>query len=255
MNERSHRRRLGQNYLIDPVILFEIERAINPQQNNSFFEIGPGTGALTKSLIGEGIKIIAMDLDEGNIEVLSKNLPHTNHQFIHGDILHAPLDFLLESTHRIVGNLPYNISTQIILKLILYSSHITDMHFLVQKEVAHRVCSSNGSKDWGRLGVKIGAFFQTTALFNVPPEAFDIKPKVQSTLIRLIPHKDPQIILSEYQDFSAFVDSAFANKRKNIKNNLKKISIDLEGLGINPLARGEELSLDEFVLMFKSTLS
>jgi 16S rRNA (adenine1518-N6/adenine1519-N6)-dimethyltransferase len=228
MNERSHRRRLGQNYLIDPVILFEIERAINPQQNNSFFEIGPGTGALTKSLIGEGIKIIAMDLDEGNIEVLSKNLPHTNHQFIHGDILHAPLDFLLESTHRIVGNLPYNISTQIILKLILYSSHITDMHFLVQREVAHRVCSSNGSKDWGRLGVKI---------------------------IRLIPHKDPQIILSEYQDFSAFVDSAFANKRKNIKNNLKKISIDLEGLGINPLARGEELSLDEFVLMFKSTLS
>ena len=255
MNERSHRRKLGQNYLIDPVILFEIERAINPQKNNTFFEIGPGTGALTKSLIGESIKIIAMDLDEGNIETLSKNLSHTNHKFIHGDILHEPLDFLLESDHRIVGNLPYNISTQIILRLILYSSHITDMHFLVQREVAHRVCSTNGSKDWGRLGVKIGAFFQPTALFNVPPEAFDIKPKVQSTLIRLIPHKDPQIALSEYQDFSAFVDCAFANKRKNIKNNLKKISIDLEELGINPLARAEELSLDEFVLMFKSTLS
>ena len=255
MNERSHRRKLGQNYLIDPVILFEIERAINPQKNNTFFEIGPGTGALTKSLIGESIKIIAMDLDEGNIETLSKNLSHTNHKFIHGDILHEPLDFLSESAHRIVGNLPYNISTQIILRLILYSSHITDMHFLVQREVAHRVCSTNGSKDWGRLGVKIGAFFKTTALFNVPPEAFDIKPKVQSTLMRLIPHQNPQIELSEYKEFSAFVDGAFANKRKNIKNNLKKISIDLEELGINPLARAEELSLDEFVLMFKSTLS
>ena len=103
MNERSHRRKLGQNYLIDPVILFEIERAINPQKNNTFFEIGPGTGALTKSLIGESIKIIAMDLDEGNIETLSKNLSHTNHKFIYGDILHEPLDFLLESDHRI-GN-------------------------------------------------------------------------------------------------------------------------------------------------------
>ena len=255
MSERSHRRKLGQNYLVDPVILFEIERAINPQRNNNFFEIGPGTGALTEALMGEDIKIIAMDLDKENIETLGKNLFHKNHKFVHGDILHEPLDFLAKSAHRVVGNLPYNISTQIILRLILFSSHITDMHFLVQKEVAHRVCSTNGSKDWGRLAVKIGAFFQTTALFNVPPEAFDIKPKVQSTLIRLIPHKTPQIALSEYQNFSAFVDSAFANKRKNIKNNLKKSSINLEKLGINPLSRAEELSLDEFFLMFKSTAS
>ena len=255
MSERSHRRKLGQNYLVDPVILFEIERAINPQRNNNFFEIGPGTGALTEALMGEDIKIIAMDLDKENIETLGKNLFHINHKFVHGDILYEPLDFLAKSAHRVVGNLPYNISTQIILRLILFSSYITDMHFLVQKEVAHRVCSTNGSKDWGRLAVKIGAFFQTTALFNVPPEAFDIKPKVQSTLIRLIPHKTPQIALSEYQNFSAFVDSAFANKRKNIKNNLKKSSINLEKLGINPLSRAEELSLDEFFLMFKSTAS
>ena len=128
------------------------------------------------------------------------------------------------------------------------------MHFLVQKEVAHRVCSSPGSKDWGRLALKIGAFFQSTALFNVPPEAFDIKPKVQSTLMRLVPRKDPQISLTQYPDFSALVDMAFANKRKNIKNNLKKTSIDLVKLNINPLARAEELSLDEFVVMFKSSL-
>ena len=254
MNERAHRRKLGQNYLIDPVILFEIERAINPQKNNIFFEIGPGTGALTKSLMGEDIKILAIDLDEENINTLQANFYHDNHQFIHGDILHESLDFLSESAHRVVGNLPYNISTQIILKLILHSHNIVDMHFLVQKEVAHRVCSSPGNKDWGRLALKIGAFFQSTALFNVPPEAFDIKPKVQSTLMRLVPRKDPQISLSQYPDFSALVDMAFANKRKNIKNNLKKTSIDLVKLNINPLARAEELSLDEFVLMFKSSL-
>ena len=254
MSNRSHRRELGQNYLIDPVILFEIERAINPQKNNIFFEIGPGTGALTKSLMGDDIKILAMDLDKENIKTLEANFHHNNHQFVHGDILHESLDFLAESAHRVVGNLPYNISTQIILKLILHSPNIVDMHFLVQKEVAHRICSSPGNKDWGRLALKIGAFFQSTALFNVPPEAFDIKPKVQSTLMRLIPEKNPQISLSQYPDFSALVDMAFANKRKNIKNNLKKTSIDLVKLNINPLARAEELSLDEFVLMFKSSI-
>jgi 16S rRNA (adenine1518-N6/adenine1519-N6)-dimethyltransferase len=254
MNERSHRRKLGQNYLIDPVILFEIERAINPQKNNIFFEIGPGMGALTRSLIGEDIKILAMDLDEENINTLQANFYHNNHKFIHGDILHESLDFLSESAHRVVGNLPYNISTQIILKLILHSPNIVDMHFLVQKEVAHRVCSSPGNKDWGRLALKIGAFFQSTALFNVPPEAFDIKPKVQSTFMRLIPRKDPQISLSQYPAFSALVDMAFANKRKNIKNNLKSMSIDLVQLNINQLARAEELSLDEFVAMFKASL-
>ena len=94
MNERSHRRKLGQNYLIDPVILFEIERAINPQKNNIFFEIGPGKGALTKSLMGEDIKILAMDLDEENINTLQANFYHDNHQFTHGDIIHESLDFL-----------------------------------------------------------------------------------------------------------------------------------------------------------------
>ncbi len=127
MNDRSHRRKLGQNYLIDPVILFEIERAINPQMQDTFFEIGPGTGALTKSLIGEEIKIIAMDLDEDNIKSLQKKFSHANHEFIHGDILHAPLDFLSKQIHRVVGNLPYNISTQIILKLIHFTPYIADI--------------------------------------------------------------------------------------------------------------------------------
>ena len=251
MIDRAHRRKLGQNYLIDPVILFEIERAINPQEGNLFFEIGPGTGALTDHLIGQNIKVIAMDLDQKNIINLSKKFLKSEHEFIHGDVLKETLNFLHQAKHRVVGNLPYNISTQIILKLINYLKGIEDMHFLVQKEVANRICASNQSGDWGRLGVKIAALFETTILFDVPPESFDIKPKVQSSFIRLIPRVNPMIDLNQFSEFSNLVDIAFANKRKGIKNNLKKLELNYGRLNINPLARAEELSIEDFVTVFQ----
>ena len=253
MINRGHRRRLGQNYLIDPVILFEIERAISPQKNNLFFEIGPGTGALTDHLIGHNRKIIAIDLDQKNILTLSERFPNSEHQFIHGDVLKESLDFLHKAKHRVVGNLPYNISTQIIIKLINYFDGIEDMHFLVQKEVAQRICATNQSGNWGRLGVKIAALFETAILFDVPPESFDIKPKVQSSFIRLIPHANPMIDLSKFPEFSNLVDQAFVNKRKGIKNNLKKIKLNYERLNINPLTRAEELSIEDFIKVFQHT--
>ena len=251
MIDRAHRRKLGQNYLIDPVILFEIERAINPQEGNLFFEIGPGTGALTDHLIGQNIKVIAMDLDQKNIMDLSKKFFESEHEFIHGDVLKETLNFLHQAKHRVVGNLPYNISTQIILKLINYLKGIEDMHFLVQKEVANRICASNQSGDWGRLGVKIAALFETTILFDVPPESFDIKPKVQSSFIRLIPRVNPMIDLNQFSEFSNLVDIAFANKRKGIKNNLKKLELNYGRLNINPIARAEELSIEDFITVFQ----
>jgi len=253
MSDRAHRRKLGQNYLIDPVILFEIEKAINPQKNNLFFEIGPGTGALTERLMGQNIRVIAMDLDQKNINTLSEKYASEEHEFIHDDVLKAPLEFLYKTKHRVVGNLPYNISTQIIIKLINFFDGIEDMHFLVQKEVAQRICASNQSKDSGRLGVKIAAFFETAILFDVPPESFDIKPKVQSSFIRLIPRVNPLIALSKFMEFSNLVDLSFANKRKGIKNNLKKFEINYEKLHINPLARAEELSIEDFISVFQTT--
>ena len=252
MSDRGHRRKLGQNYLVDPVILFEIERAINPQKNNLFFEIGPGTGALTDHLLSQNTRVIAMDLDQNNIITLSEKYKDEGHEFIHDDVLKAPLEFLHKTKHRVVGNLPYNISTQIIIKLINFFDGIEDMHFLVQKEVAQRICGSNKSKDWGRLGVKIAAFFKTAILFDVPPESFDIKPKVQSSFIRLIPRVNPLIALSKFMEFSNLVDQSFANKRKGIKNNLKKLEINYEKLHINPLARAEELSIEDFIAVFQS---
>ena len=251
MSDRSHRRKLGQNYLIDPVILFEIERAIHPQKNDLFFEIGPGEGALTDHLMGHNRKVIAMDLDQKNIASLSEKYPKSEHEFIHGDVLKESLDFLHQTKHRVVGNLPYNISTQIILKLLKYFNAIEDIHFLVQKEVANRICASHLSGDWGRLGVKISAFFQTDILFDVPPESFDIKPKVQSSFVRLIPRSAPYISKNEYIKFSTLIDQSFANKRKGIKNNLKKFDIDFQQLAINPLSRAQELSIEEFISIFR----
>jgi 16S rRNA (adenine1518-N6/adenine1519-N6)-dimethyltransferase len=202
--------------------------------------------------MGHNRQIIAMDLDQKNIIALSERFPKAEHEFIHGDVLKEPLDFLYKAKHRVVGNLPYNISTQIIIKLINYLSGIEDMHFLVQKEVAHRICASNKSGDWGRLGVKIAALFKTTILFDVPPESFDIKPKVQSSFIRLIPRVKPMIDLNKFSRFSNLVDQSFANKRKGIKNNLKKLAIDFEDLNINPLARAEELSIEDFISVFQT---
>jgi 16S rRNA (adenine1518-N6/adenine1519-N6)-dimethyltransferase len=202
--------------------------------------------------MGHNRQIIAMDLDQKNIIALSERFPKAEHEFIHGDVLKEPLDFLYKAKHRVVGNLPYNISTQIIIKLIDYLSGIEDMHFLVQKEVAHRICASNKSGNWGRLGVKIAALFKTTILFDVPPESFDIKPKVQSSFIRLIPRVNPMIDLNKFSRFSNLVDQSFANKRKGIKNNLKKLAIEFEDLNINPLARAEELSIEDFISVFQT---
>ena len=250
MNDRAHRRKLGQNYLIDPVILFEIERAISPQKNNLFFEIGPGTGALTEQLMGQNRKVIAMDLDQKNIAILSDRFSEAQHKFIHGDVLKEPLDFLHITQHRIVGNLPYNISTQIIIKLINYLLGIEDMHFLVQKEVAHRICASNQSGDWGRLGVKISAFFETDILFDVPPESFDIKPKVNSSFIRLTPKKNV-IDVSTKNNLFKIIDMSFSSRRKNIKNNLKKANLDWDSLEINQNLRPEEVSLENYLKIAK----
>ena len=228
MTERSHRRKLGQNYLIDPVILFEIEQAINPQKNNLFFEIGPGTGALTEKLLRENIKIIAMDIDKKNIDLLNKKYSSSEYEFIHGDVLKETLKFLSKDKYRIVGNLPYNISTQIIIKLLQYFNMIEDMHFLVQKEVANRICASHLSADWGKLGVKISAFFQTDILFDVPPESFDIKPKVQSSFVRLIPRSAPYISKNEFRGGSPEPQSGLQKRLKTILFYKKKHNVNYE---------------------------
>ena len=251
MISRDIRRKFGQNYLSDPAIIFEMGQAISPQTNSNFFEIGPGMGALTNVLNQDGIFIKAVDIDKNNIDYLSKQFTGpAKFEFIQGDILSMPLNFLEDKKYRIVGNLPYNISTQIILNFINWSNEVEDMHFLVQKEVAEKIDGSLGTKNWGKLSIKLSAFFHTQILFDVPPESFDIKPKVDSSFIRLIPKTD--VIDSSTKDkLFKIIDVSFASRRKNIKNNLKKANLNWSELDIDQNLRPEEVSLENYLKIAK----
>tara|TARA_B100001559_G_scaffold290292_1_gene269234 strand:- start:53 stop:820 length:768 start_codon:yes stop_codon:yes gene_type:complete len=251
MSSRDIRRKYGQNYLIDPAILFEMGEVISPNDSDNFIEIGPGIGALTNQINTENINITAIDIDANNIETLKNKFKGpANFNFINEDILKFKLEDL-RVDKRIVGNLPYNISTQIILKLLNDYQKIIDMHFLVQKEVAQKITGQVASKNWGKLAVKISAFFNSEILFDVPPEAFDIKPKVNSSFIRLLPKKDLNYDLSIKDNLYKIIDLAFSSKRKNIKNNLKKLDIDWDKTNIDPTKRSEEIPLTDFINLAK----
>jgi len=251
MISRDIRRKFGQNYLSDPAIIFEMGQAISPQANSNFFEIGPGMGALTNTLNQDGISIKAIDIDQNNIDYLSKQFTGpAKFEFFQGDILSTPLNFLEDKKYRIVGNLPYNISTQIILKFIDWNNVIKDMHFLVQKEVAEKINGTLGTKNWGKLSIKLSAFFNTQILFDVPPESFDIKPKVNSSFIRLTPKKS-DIDVSTKNNLFKIIDMSFSSRRKNIKNNLKKANLDWDTLEINQNLRPEEVSLENYLKIAK----
>ena len=251
MISRDIRRKFGQNYLSDPAIIFEMRQAILPQTNSNFFEIGPGMGALTNTLNQDGISIKAVDIDKDNIDYLSKKFTGpAKFEFFQGDILSTPLNFLEDKKYRIVDNLPYNISTQIILKFINWNNVIEDMHFLVQKEVAEKINGAVGTKNWGKLSIKLSAFFNTQILFDVPPESFDIKPKVNSSFIRLTPKKN-DIDVSTKNNLFKIIDMSFSSRRKNIKNNLKKANLDWGTLEINQNLRPEEVSLENYLKIAK----
>ena len=251
MSSRNIRRKYGQNYLKDPAILFDMGDAISPQEFDSFIEIGPGLGALTNQINKKNINIIAVDIDAKNIELLKNKFKKpANFIFKEQDIL----EYKIDEHHinlRIIGNLPYNISSQIILKLMNDVEKIKDMHFLVQKEVAQKITGKVSSKNWGKLAIKIGTFFNSEILFDVPPDAFDIKPKVNSSFIRMLPKQDLDYGLEIKEELYKIVDLAFSSRRKNIKNNLKSLNIDWESLNIDPRKRSEEISLNNFIKITK----
>ena len=252
MSSRDLRRKYGQNYLKDKAILFEMGEAIAPKEHDNFIEIGPGLGALTDQINIEKINITCIEIDTKNIEYLRKKYDGpASFKFINKDILDFNLDDEV-SNYRLIGNLPYNISTQIMLKFIENYKNIYDMHFLVQKEVAEKVTGNVSTKNWGKLALKISAFFDSEVLFDVPPESFDIKPNVNSSFIRLLPKKDINYDLEIKSDLYNVIDSAFMSRRKNIKNNLKNLQINWNEVDIDPNKRSEELSTQDFIYLAKS---
>ena len=166
MIDRSHRRKFGQNYLVDPIIILRIQELLNPQPSDNFFEIGPGQGALTEFLVNQASHLTAIEIDADNIKTLEKKFNTKNFQVIHADIMQVDLQTILEEGHRIVGNLPYNIASQIILHLSTVGQCCKDLHFMVQKEMGDVMTASPRTKSWNKFAVKVQWFFDTEILYK-----------------------------------------------------------------------------------------
>ena len=250
-----HKKSLGQNFLNDNGVIDRIIQIINPQVTDHIIEIGPGQGALTQFLLPSCQKLTLIELDDRLIPLL-QDLCHSqdNHQVIHDNVLNIDFNQLTASHAprlRIVGNLPYNISTPLLLKLCHYHANIKDITVMVQQEVAARIVAAPNCKQYGRLSVMIQAYFDTYRLLEVGPHAFEPPPKVNSTILRLTPKNPPLISASDHGLFENLLRQAFQTRRKTIANNLKQV-IDrttLEQLGINPQLRPENLSGEQYRIL------
>ncbi len=247
------RKRFGQNFLQDRGVIYRIIDAIHPLAGEHLVEIGPGRGALTEFLVGNGCRLDVIELDRDlapDLLAAYGNLPGFT---LHGaDALkfdYAGLAGEESPALRIVGNLPYNISTPLIFKLLENASLIKDMHFMLQLEVVNRLAASPGSKNWGRLGIMAQYHCRVESLFEVPPTAFSPAPKVQSAIVRLAPHTESPWPNCDEAVLRQVVQASFAQRRKTLRNNLKRL-IDADGLetlGIDPGARAETLELSQFI--------
>ncbi|WP_029407047.1 16S rRNA (adenine(1518)-N(6)/adenine(1519)-N(6))-dimethyltransferase RsmA [Thiomicrorhabdus sp. Milos-T2] len=250
----KHKKQFGQNFLNNGRVIDQIVAAIRPQPENHLVEIGPGEAALTEPLIDVVKRMDIIEIDNDligplKIRFASKpafNLHHTDALAFDYATL---LEFEPEQPLRIVGNLPYNISSPLMFHLLNFSDHIQDMHFMLQKEVVDRITANPGIKAYGRLSVMIQYACETEYLFTVGPENFTPPPKVDSAIVRLLPYKSKPFIADNEADFAELVKQAFSQKRKTLRNTLKGFLEveDIEACGINPTARAETLSVEKFV--------
>lgn len=248
---QSHRakKRFGQNFLIDAGIIFQIVEAINPQAGDPLIEIGPGLAAMTKPVLARAKEMTVIELDRDLIENLEKM---EGLRVINEDVLNVDLPALYpDQKLRIIGNLPYNISTPIIFHLLEDHHDILDMHFMLQKEVIDRLAAEPNSRQYGRLSVMVQRYCDVVPLFEIPPTAFDPAPKVMSQFVRLVPHTEPKYAIADDNRFFEVVKLAFSMKRKMIRNNLKPLmsEAEIEATGIDPTARAENLTIDDFVTL------
>jgi 16S rRNA (adenine1518-N6/adenine1519-N6)-dimethyltransferase len=245
------RKRFGQNFLHDHNIIYNIISSIQPKPDEHWVEIGPGLGALTEPLLKLGLHLDVVELDRDLVVLLKDKFGQQNHLQIHSaDALKFDFSALAQADEklRIIGNLPYNISTPLMFHLLDNASYIEDMHFMLQKEVVDRICATPGSKKYGRLSVMMQYYCATELLFEVPPESFDPAPKVMSAIVKLVPHQQPPVEVTDIGKLNRVVTQAFSQRRKTLRNSLKKL-IDEDAiiaLNIDPALRAEALSLNEF---------
>ena len=248
------RKRFGQNFLRDEGIIEAIARAIAADTTQHLIEIGPGEGAITQALIASGCRFDAIELDRDlRTRLLASFSTYDNFTLHSADALKFDFASLQHDDQplRVIGNLPYNISTPLLFKLLDYGPLIADMHFMLQLEVVERLAAEPGNKNWGRLGVMAQFQCEVEQLFEVPPEAFFPPPKVQSAIVRLTPRQTPRWAQVNREALAKVVSQAFSQRRKTLRNNFKNSLTDtqFEAAGIDPQARAETLTIDHFVAL------
>lgn len=256
MSSPSHshrpRKQFGQNFLKDQTVLEKIIRYIQPQAKQTFLEIGPGQGALTDQLLNLVHQLTVVEIDRDLVAALKiKYLDNEKIHIINQDALAFQLSSITNHAIRIVGNLPYNISTPLLLHFFQQIQLVQDMTFLLQKEVVDRICAEPGNKQYGRLSIISQYYCHCEPLFTVPPEAFYPAPKVQSALVRLTPQDNREAI--DISKLELVTRTAFNQRRKTLSNTLKKcIPIgSIKEAGIDPSLRPEQLSLTDFITLSK----
>jgi 16S rRNA (adenine1518-N6/adenine1519-N6)-dimethyltransferase len=241
---------LGQNFLQDEGVILNIVRLIDPQADEDIIEIGPGQGAITDHLKASGARLRLIELDTDLIPKLqSRYAAAGNVQIDHMDALQLQLT---GPPVKVVGNLPYNISSPLLINMLYQSEQVSKMVFMLQKEVVQRICAEPGQKLFGRLSVMLQHRFACSAHLHIPPEAFIPQPKVDSQIVVMTPKPQPAAV--DLPTLEALVKQAFAMRRKTIRNNLKKIIgvEQLEAVGIDPGQRPETISLQAFEALAQS---
>ena len=243
---------LGQHFLHERGVVDKIILAVDPRPGDRLVEIGPGQGAMTFPLLDRHGSLTAIEFDRDLLDPLTTAArAHGNLTLIHADVLNVDLTALAGDGDpiRLVGNLPYNLSSPILFHALDHAASVRDMHFMLQKEVVDRMAAAPGSKVYGRLSVMLQAWCQVTALFNVGPGAFRPPPKVDSAVVRLVPRRPESVGIDDPVRFAAIVRDAFGQRRKTLRNSVSK-RVDeatIRAAGIDPQVRAEQLAVADFV--------
>ena len=249
------RKRFGQHFLHDRSVLDRIVREIAPKPEQALLEIGPGRGALTERLIGQCRTLDAIEIDRDLAAQLRARWGAPQAFELHeADALDFDLAALARMRGgrlRVIGNLPYNISTPLLFHLADYAAQIRDIHVMLQKEVVERMVAAPGDSNFGRLSVMLQYRFELEKLLDVPALAFDPVPKVDSAVIRLTPWRPQRYIARDEAQFARVVATAFSQRRKTLRNSLRKLIAEpaFTALGISPTARAQDLSVAQFIAL------
>ena len=243
------RKRFGQNFLHDRHWIERIAKAVNATEGDDIVEIGPGQAALTRELIAGAGKVRAVEIDRDLAAWLKETFPESL-SLIEADALTLDWTQVAKNDNlRVVGNLPYNISSPLLFKLLEAADHVKDQHFMLQKEVVDRMVAAPGSKTYGRLSVMLQYRYSMQKLFDVPPGAFVPAPKVTSSIVRMRPHPSEELAPVDVETLGQIVTAAFGQRRKTLRNALSAwfTAEELAALDVRPEARAETLPVEAFV--------